>query len=312
MSAWQRVAVAGGGNSPERDVSLKSQAAVLGALASQSVDALAFDPSRESLATLHELDVDCVFNVLHGPGGEDGCLQGALDLIDMPYTGSGVRASALAMDKIVSKILLRDAGLRTPDWVALDVGEACPADPGLGWPVFVKPASQGSSVGMTRVERAADLARAVATARRVEPRVIIERFLDGAEYTVSILDAEALPSIRIETPHVFYDYDAKYLADTTTYTCPALAGTKEAELAELALAAFATLGCGGWGRVDFMADATGTPYVIEVNTVPGMTDHSLVPMAAAARGYDFPSLCLAILATVPVRRPTTREVRHGG
>ena len=307
-----RVAVAGGGDSPERDVSLRSQAAVLRALGRAGVAALAFDPAQQPLMWLVDEGIDCVFNVLHGPGGEDGRLQGALDLLHMPYTGSGVRAAALAMDKVVSKLLLRHAGLPTPDWIALDAGAACPADPGLGWPLFVKPASQGSSVGMSRVDTPAGLPAAVTLARTVESRVIIEGYLPGPEYTVAVLAGNALPSIRIDTPRSFYDYDAKYHADTTRYTCPALTGDAESDLGRLALAAFDTLGCSGWGRVDFMVNSAGNAEVIEVNTVPGMTDHSLVPMAAAARGLDFSALCVAVLATVTIPVATLSEAsRHG-
>ena len=310
--AGNRIAVCGGGDSAERDVSLASQSAVLAALAHTGVDAKPFDPARQPLAWLVDADIDCVFNVLHGPGGEDGQLQGALELLAVPYTGSGVRAAALAMDKIVSKVLFRHAGLPTPDWLALEATDPCPADPGLGWPVFVKPASQGSSVGMSRVDEPSGLATAVALARRIESRVIIERFVAGAEFTVSILDGVALPSIRIETPREFYDYEAKYHANSTRYVCPGATGARELELAELALAAFDTLGCHGWGRVDFITDAAGQAQLIEVNTVPGMTDHSLVPQAAKTHGLDFPALCLAILNTVPTAAVAAMEVTHGG
>ncbi|MEL7535981.1 MAG: D-alanine--D-alanine ligase [Pseudomonadota bacterium] len=312
MNAIVRIAVAGGGDSPEREVSLRSQAAVLTALERAGINVVAYDPSEQSLDWLVNARIDCVFNVLHGPGGEDGRLQGALDLLGIPYTGCDVRASALAMDKVVSKLLFRHAELPTPDWVELGVNDAVPTDPNLGWPVFVKPASQGSSVGMSRVDEPADLAAAVDAARAVESRVLIESFVAGSEYTVTVLGRDVLPSIRIETPRVFYDYEAKYNADTTRYICPALTGAAEAELATLALAAFDALGCHGWGRVDFIADAAGAMQVIEVNTVPGMTDHSLVPMAAAARGMDFTELCLAILATAPIALPVPARANHGG
>ncbi len=310
MSAQQygRVAVAGGGDSEERDVSLASQAAVLAALQRSGVDAVAFDPSASALSWLDHERIDCVFNVLHGPGGEDGRLQGALDLLGIRYTGCGVRASALVMDKVVTKILLRHAGLPTPDWCALGLDDAVPADPGLGWPVFVKPASQGSSVGMSRVDEQAALPAAVARARAIEPRVLIETHLPGAEYTVAVLNDVALPSIRIETPHTFYDYAAKYTVDTTEYICPALDGAAEEDIRALALAAFQTLGCEGWGRVDFMADVDGAPSILEVNTSPGMTDHSLVPMAAQAAGLDFDALCLAVLASAA---PATQGAGDG-
>ncbi|MEM8984789.1 MAG: D-alanine--D-alanine ligase, partial [Pseudomonadota bacterium] len=224
------------------------------------------------------------------------------------YTGCGVRASALAMDKVVSKLLFRHHGLPTPDWLDLASGADSPADPGLGWPVFVKPASQGSSVGMNRVDTPADLPAAVTAAREIEPRVLIEQCLPGPEFTVAVLGRRTLPSIRIDTPNRFYDYDAKYEATTTEYTCPALSGAAEQALQRLALAAFDTLGCEGWGRVDFMVDSSGEPSVIEVNTVPGMTDHSLVPMAAATDGIDFPTLCVAILDTVPAHRQTASRL----
>ncbi|MEM1262330.1 MAG: D-alanine--D-alanine ligase [Pseudomonadota bacterium] len=304
LRRFQRIAVAGGGTSAERTVSLNSQAAVVRALASRDYDVVAFDPAEQPMNWLTEQSIDCVFNVLHGPGGEDGQLQGALDTVGIAYTGCGVRGSALAMDKVVSKLLFRHHGLPTPEWHDLAGDADWPNDPGLGWPLFVKPASQGSSVGMNRVDEPADLAAAITAARAIESRVMIERCLPGPEFTVSVLGRRVLPSIRIETPNRFYDYDAKYEATTTEYICPALSGQAERTLGDLALAAFDALGCDGWGRVDFMTDSDGQPSIIEVNTVPGMTDHSLVPMAGAAVGLDFPSLCEAILDTVPRQRQT--------
>ena len=293
---YGRVAVLFGGRSAERAISLDSGTAVLQALQRAGVDARAVDPGETDFAHFLAAGFDRVCNVLHGPGGEDGVLQGALEWSGIPYTGSGVLASAITMDKQRSKVLVRDAGFETP--AAIEIAprdDALAAAATIGYPLFVKPVSQGSSVGMQRVDSPATLARAVAAARDIEERVLLEAFVDGDEYTVAILGDEALPSIRIETPNVFYDYKAKYHADTTRYICPGIDGAADDALRDTALAIFRHLGCSGWGRVDFMTGADGLPQFIEVNTVPGMTSHSLVPMAANAVGLDFEALCLAIL-----------------
>ena len=237
--------------------------------------------------------------MLHGRGGEDGRLQGALSLYGVPVTGSGVLASALTMDKLQTKRIWRATGVPTPEWrIATQRGDARAIADSLGMPVFVKPAREGSSVGMTRVDAADDLPEAIERASAHDARVLVERLIDGPEYTAAILAGEALPLIRIETPRAFYDFDAKYAAADTEYHCPCgLTAAVEARFKTLAIRAFEELGCRGWGRVDFLVDASGAPWMLEVNTVPGMTDHSLVPMAAAAADIDFDELVLQILAT---------------
>ena len=294
-----RVAVLLGGRSSEREVSLQTGAAVVAALETRGIDTVAWDPAGRPLAELGSAGIDRVWIALHGPGGEDGALQGALQWAGLPYTGSGVMASAIAMDKLRSKQLFAANGIPTPDYyVARGVGDARVAADALGYPLIVKPTCEGSSVGMSKVFDSADLETAIAEALRFGDTALIERCLTGAETTVSILQGEALPSIRIETPRVFYDYRAKYESERTEYHCP---GCDDADLearhAGIALAAFDVLGCSGWGRVDFMADADGEPFVLEVNTVPGMTGHSLVPMAAKKQGIDFAELCWRILET---------------
>lgn len=294
-----RVAVMLGGTSSEREVSLDTGRAVLEALRAGNVAAEAWDPAERSLREFAAAGFDRVWIALHGRGGEDGALQGALEWLQVPYTGSGVLASALAMDKVRSKKLFRDAGIPTPGFVvfATAAGAARALDE-LGLPLILKPAAEGSSVGMTKVLERSQLEDAATAALAFGGPALAETCLAGDEITVGVLQGEALPSIRIETPRVFYDYEAKYAADSTRYFCP---GTEdvavERDYAALALAAFAELGCAGWGRVDFMADEHGQPHVLEVNTVPGMTSHSLVPMAARAAGIDFPALCWRILET---------------
>ncbi len=294
-----RVAVLLGGHSSEREVSLATGAAVLAALESRGVDASAWDPAERGWRDFAAAGFERAWIALHGPGGEDGALQGALQWLDVPYTGSGVLASALAMDKVRSKKLFRAAGIDTPDYVVVEeAADAARVAAELGFPLVLKPASEGSSVGMTRVSAPGELAAACELALGFGGVALAEPWITGSEITVAILQGEALPSIRIETPRVFYDYEAKYAADSTRYFCP---GTHDEEAeqrwAELALAAFQALGCSGWGRVDFMVDAQGVPWVLEVNTVPGMTSHSLVPMAAKEAGIDFPELCWRILET---------------
>jgi D-alanine-D-alanine ligase len=294
-----RVAVLFGGDSSERDISLLTGAAVLEALRARGVDAHGFDPQERALSELVSERCARVWIALHGPGGEDGTLQGALEYLGVPYTGSGVMGSALAMDKVRTKRLAHSCGIPTADFMVLRGEEDFErAIERLKLPLIVKPATQGSSVGMSKVERAADLAAAFEAAVRFEPVVFAEPWLTGKEYTVALLQDAALPAIRIETPKTFYDYEAKYLRDDTRYFCPAgLPPSAEAHLANLALGAFAAVGCSGWGRADFMMDGTGKPLLLEVNTVPGMTSHSLVPMAARAHGIDFAELAWRVLET---------------
>jgi D-alanine-D-alanine ligase len=301
-----RVAVLYGGDSSEREISLLSGNAVLEGLTRRGVDAHPFDPRDAALATLTPAGFERVWIALHGPGGEDGTLQGALEYLGMPYTGSGVMGSAIGMDKLRTKRLSLAAGVPTADFVVLSgAADFDAALQRLKLPLIVKPASQGSSVGMTKVERAADLPAAYAAAAQFETLVFAEPWITGKEYTVAILGDSALPSIRIETPKTFYDYEAKYFRDDTRYFCPSgLVASVEEHLAQLALAAFFACGASGWGRADFMMDAAGRPLLLEINTVPGMTSHSLVPMAARAIGVDFDELVWRVLETSLVRRPT--------
>jgi D-alanine-D-alanine ligase len=293
------VAVLLGGGSSEREISLLSGNAVLAALKRRGVHAQAFDPAQRPLTDLLSLKIERVWIALHGPGGEDGTVQGALEFMGVPYTGSGVLGSAIGMDKLRSKRLAQAAGVATPEFVVLrSAADLDLALKRLGLPLIVKPATQGSSVGMARVERAEELPEAWNNARRLEPTVFAESWISGGEYTVSILQGQALPSIRIETPRSFYDYEAKYFRDDTRYFCPSgLTGAAEAQLAKLALASYEACGAEGWGRADFMMDRDGRALLLEINTVPGMTDHSLVPMAARAVGIDFDELVWRVLET---------------
>lgn len=292
-----RVAVLFGGDSPEREISLKSGNAVLRALLSSGVDAHGVDWHQGALLDLKAGNYDRVFIALHGPGGEDGTLQGALESVGLPYSGSGVLGSALAMDKLRTKWVWQGLGLPTPQFVSVDSPEALQQAQQLPFPVIVKPVSQGSSIGMTKVDSPSDLKAACDVARKVDDHVLIEQWIKGAEYTASILGGQALPLIRLETPRTFYDYEAKYFANDTRYHCPCgLDPAIELRFRDMALKAFAAVDCSGWGRVDFMCDAQGNPWLLEVNTIPGMTDHSLVPMAARAAGVSFEQLCLEILA----------------
>lgn len=294
-----RVAVMLGGDSSEREVSLDTGSAVLEALVAAGVDAHAWDPAENSMAQFAGAGFERVWNALHGPGGEDGALQGALQWLDIPYTGSGVMASAIAMDKIRSKHLFRAAGIPTPDYAPVrSRAEAAAAAQQLGFPLIIKPSGQGSSVGMAKIFESAEINDALDKALHYGETALLETCVNGGEFTVAVLQGRALPSIRIETPRVFYDYRAKYESDRTEYICPGTASADEERVyAELAVAAFNELGCSGWGRVDFMTGADGQPLVLEVNTVPGMTSHSLVPMAARADGIDFAELCWRILET---------------
>ena len=293
-----RVAVLFGGRSAEREVSLNSGARVLAALQRQGVDAHAFDPATRHLDELAAFDR--AFIALHGRHGEDGTIQGALELMGVPYTGSGVMASALGMDKWRSKLLWQAAGLPIPEYVVLEAGsDFAGVEAALGLPLFVKPACEGSSIGITKVTQAGELGAAHAAASRHDPLVLAERAILGGEYTAAILGDEALPIIKIEPGTDFYDYEAKYLRDDTVYRCPCgLPEERERELRALALEAFRVLGGRGWGRVDFLMDAAcgGRAYLLEVNTSPGMTDHSLVPMAARVAGIDYDELVVRVLA----------------
>jgi D-alanine-D-alanine ligase len=294
-----RVAVLLGGDSSEREISLLSGNAVLAGLKRRRVDAHAFDPREQPLTHLLDEHFDRVWIALHGPGGEDGTVQGALEYLGMPYTGSGVMGSAIGMDKLRTKRLAQAVGVATADYVVLRGTQDFEiAVERLGVPMIVKPATQGSSVGMTKVERPTDLPAAYEAAARIESSVFAEPWISGKEYTVGILQGQALPAIRIETPKTFYDYEAKYFRDDTRYYCPCgLSASAEQHLAYLAVAAFEAVDAGGWGRTDFMMDVTGRPLLLEVNTIPGMTDHSLVPMAARAAGIEFDELVWRVLET---------------
>ncbi len=302
MKNFGKVAVLFGGRSAEREVSLKSGAAVLAALQKHGLDAHAFDPAVKELQALRSEGFDRVFIALHGRFGEDGTVQGALELMGIPYTGSGVLASALAMDKWRSKLVWRAGGLPIPDYEMLNAGSDFDAVARkLGLPLFVKPANEGSSVGVSKVKRKEDLRAAYEAAARHDSLVIAERFIGGGEYTATIVDGVALPVIKIEPANEFYDYESKYLRDDTRYLCPCgLPPESEAEMQRLALRGFELLGGRGWGRVDFLVDEQGKHYLLEANTSPGMTDHSLVPMAARQAGMDFGQLVLKILETAHV------------
>jgi D-alanine-D-alanine ligase len=302
-----RVAVLLGGTSSEREISLKSGNACLAALVKRGVDAHPFDPKDKPLGELVTRKFDRVFIALHGPGGEDGTLQGALEFLGLPYTGSGVMGSAIGMDKLRTKRLASAVGIPSAEYLVIrgpqDLETVIER---LGLPLIVKPATQGSSVGMTKVEKAGDLAAAYQAAALLEPTVFAEQWITGAEYTVAILQGRALPSIRIETPATFYDYQAKYFRNDTKYHCPSgLSNEAEKHLANLALSTFAAVGADGWGRADFMMDKTGRPYLLEINTVPGMTDHSLVPMAARALDINFEQLVWQVLETSLTRAPVS-------
>ena len=304
VQAFGRVAVLYGGRSAEREVSLKSGAAVLAALQAAGVDAFAIDVGADLLMRLCEQKIDRAFIVLHGRGGEDGTVQGLLECAGIPYTGSGVLASALAMDKLRTKQVWHSVGLPTPRHAALVNQEDCHvAAEQLGFPLIVKPASEGSSIGMAKVDNLETLLAAWQEARQFDSQVLVEQWIAGPEFTIAMLAGEVLPPIRLGTSHAFYDYEAKYHSNDTQYQIPCgLDAVKEAELRELTARACQALGVTGWGRADVMQDAQGDFWLLEVNTVPGMTDHSLVPMAARAAGLDFTALVLTILAgTLSVR-----------
>ena len=293
-----KVAVILGGRSAEREVSLKSGGAVLHSLRARGVDAHGFDPAENDFAAFMRRHFDRAFIALHGRFGEDGTLQGAFETIGLPYTGSGVAASALALDKWRSKLVFQASGIATPRFVlATDAQAAENALKHFGLPLVVKPANEGSSIGVSIVREAAHLAAAIAAAQVHDAVVLIEEFCAGAELTVGVLGRRALPVIRLETPRTFYDYQAKYLADDTRYLIPSgLGEAADQQVQTLAMAAFDAVGARGWGRVDLMLDAAGRGLVLEVNTVPGMTDHSLVTMAARAAGIEMEQLVWEILA----------------
>jgi len=298
-----RVAVLMGGTSSEREVSLDSGRNVLEALLRKGVDATAVDgiPALvEALTGSGGRRFDRVFNILHGNrgGGEDGVVQGLLEALSVPYTGSGVLGSSLSMDKIRTKQVWLSLGLPTPAYASLERGDdVAAAARRIGLPVIVKPACEGSSVGISRCFRDGDLQGAAELAARYEGPLLVEQLVQGEEYTVGVLGAEALPTIRIVPAGEYYDYHAKYVADDTQYLCPGATGATEQELGSLALAAFFAVGCSGWGRIDFMRDRAGRPWLLEVNTAPGMTSHSLVPKAARQRGIDFDDLVWRVLET---------------
>lgn len=292
-----RVGLLYGGVSSEREISLMSGKAVHQALINLGVDVVAIDAQDDLLQSLPSHKLDLVFIALHGPGGEDGTLQGALEYLGLPYTGSGVLASALAMDKLRCKQMWQGMGLPTADFAVLNQNSDWAAImQSLGGKAMVKPASEGSSIGMSRAESPEELQQAWVAAVEFGTEVIAEPLMEGEEYTVAILGDWVLPSIRIESSAVFYDYQAKYFSDKTQYFCPAgLSEAREAELRKLSMDAFNSVGCAGWGRVDVMVDQSGQFQLLEVNTVPGMTSHSLVPMAAKAASLNFDQLVLAIL-----------------
>lgn len=296
VTKFGKVAVVCGGFSAEREVSLASGKAVLDALLSKGVDAHHFDPKERELGELKGFDR--VFNVLHGTFGEDGGLQGTLDGLNVPYTGSGVLASAIAMDKFRCRLLWQSLGLPNVPYVVLnDDSDFEQVEREFGLPLFVKPAAEGSSVGVVMVETAGELAKVYPKLKQYHGEILAEKAITGGEYACSILGDEALPSIRIIPKGKFYDYDAKYLRNDTVYQCPSdLSAETEAQMHALAKRAFSAIGGKGWGRVDFLKGTDNNLYLLELNTVPGMTNHSLVPMAAKVKGVDFANLCVQILA----------------
>ena len=300
----EKVAVLLGGTSAEREVSLLSGQAVLAGLKEAGINAHAVDTRDVSVTTLKEEGFTKIFIALHGRGGEDGTLQGVLEFLGLPYTGSGVMASALTMDKLRTKQVWQAVGLPVSPYVALDRRQYSETAANallakfthLGLPLIVKPSREGSSVGMSKVNTLSELPAALEEAFRHDDDILVEKWLSGPEYTVAILGDEVLPSIRIQPAGTFYDYEAKYLSDDTQYFCPSgLPDDQEQALAGLAMAAYRAVGCSGWGRVDFMLDSDGAFYLLEVNTSPGMTSHSLVPMAARQRGLTFSQLVVKIL-----------------
>jgi len=315
--ASARVAVLMGGDSAERDISLMSGQGVLQALQSKGVNAQAFDPSTQDLSALRGLGITHVFIALHGRHGEDCTVQGALELLGIPYTGSGVMASAIAMDKVMTKRLWRSHGLDTPASVCLNPTEQTPAriaaiPAELGLPLIVKPPREGSSIGVTKVNQASDIAAAAALATRYDPELLCEAFIHGDEVTCPVLgegaSAVALPIVRIAAPQGDYDYQNKYFTDTVQYHCPSgLPAAEEQAIQQQVLAAYRSLGCRGWGRADLMIRASDRQaFLLEMNTSPGMTSHSLVPMSARASGISYEDLCLRLIASASL------DSRSGG
>lgn len=302
MKELGKVAVMMGGSSAEREVSLMSGEGVLNALLSKGVDAHKFDPAEKPLSALKEEGFARVFNILHGPFGEDGTLQGALEALGMPYTGCGVMASAICMDKWRTKLLWKGAGLPIPEFELLTADSDFDAiEQQLGLPIFVKPSTEGSSIGITKVKEHGGLKAAYEEASKYDSIVIAEKFVGGGEFTCAVIDGKAYPTIKIEPATEYYDYQAKYFRDDTVYRCPSgLAANVEARARELALQAFKVLGCQGWARIDFLMDEAGGIYLLEANTNPGMTSHSLVPMAARAEGLSYEDLCVKVLAATHV------------
>lgn len=308
--SFGRVGVLYGGHSAERDVSLMSGSGVCEALRAEGVDAHLFDTGTHDLIELAQAGFDRVFIALHGRYGEDGTIQGALEMLGLPYTGSGPMASSLSMDKIMTKRVWLQHGLPTPGFAVL-AGEAdLPDAAALGWPLMIKPPHEGSTLGITRVDAADALRAAYELAAGFDDEVLVEQFIRGRELTVPVLgkgdDARALPVVEIIAPGGNYDYEHKYISNDTRYICPAeLDATLSAHIRELAVQAYRALGCEGWARADFMLDERGCPWLLEINTSPGMTSHSLVPMSAQAAGMSYGELCIAILSTASckVRRP---------
>ncbi len=294
-----RVLVIYGGDSNEREISLKSGDAVISALISKNIDAFAWDPKVDPINKIMEKKFDRAWIALHGQGGEDGSIQGLLEFIGIPYTGSDILSSAVAMNKLLSKRIFIDNGISVPKYKVITTkNDLNQARNDLGFPLILKPVSEGSSLGMTRVSSSIELGKAFEYAKSFNDTVLAEECILGEEITVSILQNKSLPSIRIKTPRIFYDFKAKYKSEDTNYICPGTDNIKlEKEYSELALRAFEALGCSGWGRVDFMHQENDCPKILEVNTVPGMTEKSLVPMSALESGLDFPDLCWKILET---------------
>ena len=296
------MAVLMGGFSSERDVSLNSGAAIVAALQSSGIDAHPFDPKTQDIVQLKALGFQTAFNTLHGTYGEDGTVQGLLEALGVPYTGCGVMASAIGMDKYRTKLVWQGLGLPVPEFAVLhDDSDFAAIERELGLPLFVKPAVEGSSVGVVKVKEAGSLKAAYQSVKHLHGEILAERFIGGGEYTCAVLNGQALPSIHIIPATEFYDYEAKYNRDDTVYQCPSdLNEADEALMRSLSVRAFAAIGGQGWGRVDFLKDTDGKLYLLEVNTLPGMTGHSLVPKAAAQSGLSFADLCVEILKTAHV------------
>ena len=302
MQDFGKVAVLMGGFSSEREVSLNSGAAIVAALQSSGIDAHPFDPKTQDIVQLKALGFQTAFNTLHGTYGEDGTVQGLLEALGVPYTGCGVMASAIGMDKYRTKLVWQGLGLPVPEFAVLhDDSDFAAIERELGLPLFVKPAVEGSSVGVVKVKEAGSLKAAYQSVKHLHGEILAERFIGGGEYTCAVLNGQALPSIHIIPATEFYDYEAKYNRDDTVYQCPSdLNEADEALMRSLSVRAFAAIGGQGWGRVDFLKDTDGKLYLLEVNTLPGMTGHSLVPKAAAQSGLSFADLCVEILKTAHV------------